>query len=169
MRSGRKFSTKPMSAMPGRLMSDTVISAFDMSDSDSSSSWSSSRWSSNRRATPIDLTVGSVLVIRGDIVCLHPRRLGAVRAVRAPAAPWRLHALLLAAAHAVLEPVRGQLDGGARVGVRFGDDHVLLVRAQRDLGRMQLAPLRHDHADLADPGVILAELLQSLLRERPYL
>ena len=52
MRSGRKFSTKPISAMPGRLMSLTVISVFDASDSVRSSSCSSSRWSSNSRAIP---------------------------------------------------------------------------------------------------------------------
>src|SRR6185503_1700951 len=166
MRSGRKFSTKPMSAMPGRWTSLTVMSARDASDSDRSSSCNSSRWSSNNRATPIDLTVDSVLVIRGSV--LRARRLGVVRAVQAPFPARGVDALLLAPAHALLEPLGGQLDGGARIEVRLGDDHVLLVRAQRDLGRVELALLRHDHPHLVDARIVLAQLLQPLLRERAH-
>jgi hypothetical protein len=46
MRSGRKFSTNPINAIPGRLMSLSVISRFEASDSVSTSSCNSSRWSS---------------------------------------------------------------------------------------------------------------------------
>src|SRR5262245_14868932 len=147
MRSGRKFSTKPMSAMPGRWTSATVMSARDASDSEMSSSCSSSRWSSNSRATPIDRTVDSVLVIRDTV--LRGRRLRVVQSIAT--APRRLHALLLAPAHAILQAVGGQLDRRACVGMRFGDHEVLLVRAQRDLGRVELALLRDDDAHLVDP------------------
>src|SRR6516165_9757242 len=150
MRSGRKFSTKPMSAMPGRLMSLTVMSDRDASDSDNSSSCSSSRWSSNSRATPIDLSVDSVLVIRDTL--LRARRLGVVGAVQAPA--WRADALLLAPPDPVLQAGRRE-----RIGVRLGDDHVLLVHAQRDLGGVELALLRHDHPYLLDARIVLLELL----------
>src|SRR5689334_24081360 len=163
MRSGRKFSTNPMSAMPGRLMSLTVISARDASDSDRSSSCSSSRWSSNSRATPIDLSVDSVLVIRERL--LRARRLGVVRAVRAPVPARRAHALLLTPPDPVLEPGSCQLDRRARVGVGLGDDHVLLVHPQRDLDGVELALLRHDHPYLLDARIVLVELFQPQLRE----
>src|SRR5262245_32780605 len=164
MRSGRKFSTKPMSAMPGRLMSATVISACEASESDNSSSCNSSRWSSNSLATPIDLTLGSVLVIRDRVLVGRGKRLGG--AVHPAAAPRRADAFLLVATHAVLEPVGRQLDRGACVRVALGDHDIVLVRAQRDLRRVQLAFLRHDHADLLDAAVVLAELLEPVLRER---
>src|SRR5215472_1217603 len=163
MRSGRKFSTNPMSAMPGRLMSLTVISARDASDSDNSSSCSSSRWSSNNRATPIDLNVDSVLVIRDRL--LRALRLGAVSAVQAAVAAWCADALLLAPPDPVLEAGGRQLDGRARVDVRLRDDHVLLVCAQRDLGGVELALLRHDHPNLLDARIVLMELLQPRVRE----
>src|SRR5215471_19579582 len=165
MRSGRKFSTKPMSAMPGRLMSLTVMSDRDASDSDNSSSCSSSRWSSNSRATPIDLSVDSVLVIRETF--LRARRLGVVRAVHAP--PRRAHALLLAPPDPVLQAGRRELDRRASVHVRLGDDHILLMHAQRDLGGVELALLRHDHPYLLDARIVLVELLQPLLREPAHL
>src|SRR5436190_9535621 len=158
MRSGRKFSTNPMSAMPGRLMSLTVMSAREASDSDSNSSCSSSRWSSNSRATPIDFTVDSILVIRDAV--LRARGLRAVRAVHRSGLPcfagpaWRADALVLAPPDAVLQAGGGELDGGSRVEVRLGDHHVVLVRAQRDLGGVELALLRHDHPHLVDLRII---------------
>src|SRR5580765_8356967 len=172
MRSGRKFSTKPMSAMPGRLMSLSVISARDASDSDKSSSCSSSRWSSNSRATPMDLSVDSVLVIRKTF--LRARRLGVVRAVREAGHPRlagatrRADALLLAPPDPVLHAGGRQLDRGARVEVRLGDHHVLLVCSQRDLRRVELALLRHDHPHFVDARVVAVQLLQPLLREHAH-
>src|SRR5262245_28096304 len=166
MRSGRKFSTKPMSAMPGRCTSATVISALDASDSDNSSNCNSSRWSSNRRATLIARTVDSVVVIR-DLV-LRTCRPRVIRAVRTALPSRCLHAPVLAAPHALLEPVRRELDRRAGVEVRLGDHHVLLVRTQRDLRRVQLALVRHDDAHLVDAGVVLRELLQPLLCERAH-
>src|SRR5580765_7365564 len=127
MRSGRKFSTNPINAMPGRLMSLTVISQRDASDSDNRSSWRSSRWSSYSRVMLSDFTRPSGFVVHRVVVRAHG--LGRQRAVPAAGAARRAHALLLAAAHAVLEAVGRELDGGAGVGVRLGDDDVLVVRA----------------------------------------
>src|SRR6476661_9562746 len=115
MRSGRKFSTKPINAMPGRLMSLTVISQRDARDSDSRSSWRSSRWSSYNRVMLSDFTRASGFVVHGLVVA--ERGLRRQRAVRAARTARRAHALLLAPAHAVLESVGRQLDGGASVGV----------------------------------------------------
>src|SRR5262245_39564460 len=79
----------------------------------------------------------------------------------------RAHALLLVAAHAVLEPIRGELDRGTRVGMRLGDDQVVLVRTQRDLGGVELALLGHYEAHLVNAIVVARELLETLLGERP--
>src|SRR5712691_4150882 len=116
MRSGRKFSMNPIRAMPGRLMSLTVISQRDASDSDSRSSWRSSRWSSYSRVMLSDFTRGPSGFVFGGVV-VGARGLRRQRAVAAALAPRRLHALVLAPAHALLETVGGQLDGGAGVGV----------------------------------------------------
>src|SRR5258705_5778992 len=117
MRSGRKFSTKPIKAMPGRLISLTVISQRDANDSDSRSSWRPSRWSSYNRVMLSDFTRASGFVVRGVVVV--ERGLWRQRAVRTALAARRAHALLLAPSHAVLETIGGQLDGGASVGVRL--------------------------------------------------
>src|SRR6185503_13764099 len=166
MRSGRKFSTNPMSAMPGRLMSLTVISEREARDSEICSSCRSADWSSYRRAMLSEFTRASVLFEIGGFV----RRSGlGRRTVDAPFAPGPVHALVLVAAHAVLEAVGGQFERGQHIGVRLGDDEVLLVRAQRDLGGVDLALRRHDHADLVNALVVALQLLQALLGEYPDL
>src|SRR4249919_3361963 len=117
MRSGRKLSTKPINAMPGRWTSLTVISRWDASDSVSCSSWSSWRWSSNNRATLRVCTVASLLP---EFLALGVAGGGTVR--RPLAALARAHAallvdaLLLDASQLLLEPVRGQVDRLAHLG-----------------------------------------------------
>src|SRR5262249_9652312 len=116
MRSGRKLSTKPISAIPGRWMSLTVISRHEARDSVRISSWRSSFWSSNSRAT-LRLCRGaprseSLLVAELRFRRCFERRLG-VRAAVGSAVGGSValvHALLLEPAELLFEVVGGEID-----------------------------------------------------------
>ena len=122
MRSGRKFSTNPISAMPGRLMSLTVISHAGR----------------ERLGQQLELQVlALVLVEAGDTEGLHVRLSPRRRASSSPAAGGLGHgagdaglallcvdAPLLVAAELLLEAVGGELDRGAGLAVRLGADQL---------------------------------------------
>src|SRR5262245_7594445 len=162
MRSGRKFSTKPMSAMPGRLMSLTVISRREASVSVSCSSCSSCRWSSNRRATLSASTLTSVLA-RGFVGGRLPAVPGNPPPVRAAGPALAADALLLEAPELPLEPVGREIDRDLRLGGFFAANQLVVVEPQRDLGAVPVALGGDDQVRLVDVAREFLELLEAPL------
>src|SRR5262245_48784956 len=135
MRSGRKLSTNPMSAMPGRFTSLIVISRRDASDSVSGSSCSSCRWSSNSRAT-LRLCTSSVFPVLVDpLVGSAVRRHtlpGESLAVHRAGAALALNTLLLEPAQLLLDPAGRHVDGLARLGRVLVTHQLVVLEPQRD-------------------------------------
>src|SRR5437762_1602178 len=168
MRSGRKFSTKPMSAMPGRWMSLTVISRREASVSVSCSSCSSCRWSSNRRATLSACTLVEVLsggcVVRRRPVARLRRGLRAVAAARPALAAL---ALVLETPELLLQPVGGEIDRDLELGGLLAAHELVMVEPQLDLRTVTVALCGHGQVRLADVARELSELLETLLGVEP--
>src|SRR5439155_11455123 len=162
MRSGRKLSRKPMSAMPGRFTSETVISRFEASEVVSCSSCSSSRWSSNRRATLRDFTgalVPEALVVR----VVH----GGARSRPAVArGTLAIDAALVQPPQVLLEAIGGALEREARLVRLLADGHGAAGELRRDLGDVAKPFARHDDVRLAQVASEALALLETEIGER---